>query len=817
MCNKSESIISRPTVRTAAMVLTVLLLVLGSPGRASAQTGAVIFVTSLEDKISSTGGCSLQEAIYSANLNNNIAVESYNSSDHSPNYITTQCVPGSSIGSDIIILPNGAKFQLSKIIDDAQNPFGPTATPLVTSNITIQAYGSTLQWTATKNSRLFAVGSTGTLTINDAYIKGFSAKGGDGQYGGGGGLGAGGSVYVHAGQILIQNCTFEASGAIGGNGGGRGRGNTGGGGGGGGFGGDGGFPGTDANDLGDFLDGGGGGGGSSGSGGVGNFLASGGGGGGTLLFGAQFNLGAFDCGGTGGKGDSDNPRIGDPGSDASCPGGGGGGGGRGFLGSGDGGSGIYGGGGGGGAQGGGNGGNGGFGGGGGSGWAGAFGGTHGGNGGLGGGGGSAADGFIVGDGHPGTGGTFGGNANSFFGGGGGALGGAVFNDSGFVTVRNSTFFNNFVTRGQGGNFGQSDAAGNGADAGGAIYSWHGSLEIRNSTITANQGTGSLAGVAVSDARFLLFNTIISNNGAQECAIGTDSIVNGAGNLIQTNVDCPGVVSSNDPQLGPLQDNAGTTPTMAITSTSPAINTADPNTSLSADQRGIERPQPLDGGFDIGAYERCPLQRFGPIVTEECQNDIIITVPELEPLTMISSPAAGGALSPSAGVSQWPKNSVVLISATPNPGYTFASWTGEATLPANPFTTVIMSQSQTITANFTHCACATDVSGSVTTTRAGFVLNPVTKRYAQNVTVTNISADAIPTPISLVLDSLSSNATLFNASGFTDAQMPPAGSPYLNSNITLGPGQTSTFALQFTDPTNTTITYTTRVLAGPGAR
>src|SRR5258708_16009724 len=231
MCNKSESIISQPTVRIAAMVLTILLLLLGSPGRASAQTGAIIFVTSLEDKISSTGGCSLQEAIYSANLNNNIAVESYNSSDHSPNYITTQCVPGSSIGSDIIVLPNGAKFQLSKIIDDAQNPFGPTATPLVTSNITIQAYGSTFQWTATTNSRLFAVGSTGTLTINDAYIKGFSAKGGDGQYGGGGGLGAGGSVYVHGGQILIQNCTFGDSGGIGGNGGGRGRRDRGGGGG----------------------------------------------------------------------------------------------------------------------------------------------------------------------------------------------------------------------------------------------------------------------------------------------------------------------------------------------------------------------------------------------------------------------------------------------------------------------------------------------------------------------------------------------------------------------------------------------------------
>lgn len=53
MWNKSESIVSPLTVRIAALVLTILLLRLGSPGRSSAQTGALIFVTSLEDNISS--------------------------------------------------------------------------------------------------------------------------------------------------------------------------------------------------------------------------------------------------------------------------------------------------------------------------------------------------------------------------------------------------------------------------------------------------------------------------------------------------------------------------------------------------------------------------------------------------------------------------------------------------------------------------------------------------------------------------------------------------------------------------------------------
>ena len=64
---------------------------------------------------------------------------------------------------------------------------------------------------------------------------------------------------------------------------------------------------------------------------------------------------------------------------------------------------------------------------------------------------------------------------------------------------------------------------------------------------------------------------------------------------------------------------------------------------------------------------------------------------------------------------------------------------------------------------------------------------------------------------------SSQSPLFNATGITDALVPPAGSPFLNANITLAPGQSTTFALQFTDPTNAAITYNTRVLAGPGAR
>jgi predicted outer membrane repeat protein len=174
-------------------------------------------------------------------------------------------------------------------------------------------------------------------------------------------------------------------------------------------------------------------------------------------------------------------------------------------------------------------------------------------------------------------------------------------------VHNSTFFNNYVTRGVAG----GGSADNGGDAGGAIFVVASPLEITDSTFSGNQSTGS-GGAIVADkdgvfvGKFTLNNTIIANNGADEC-ISNNSHTDkqGVGNLIMKNGaqfgPCPGVVTTSDPQLQPLQLNSpGNTPTMAIPVTSPAFNTADPATSLPFDQRHVPRPQL--GGFDIGAFE-----------------------------------------------------------------------------------------------------------------------------------------------------------------------------------------------------------------------
>jgi hypothetical protein len=186
--------------------------------------------------------------------------------------------------------------------------------------------------------------------------------------------------------------------------------------------------------------------------------------------------------------------------------------------------------------------------------------------------------------------------------------------------------------------------------------------------------------------------------------------------------------------------------------------------------------------------------------------------------MQASPTSGGTTTPAPGSNVEILDSVVPIRALPTYGYQFGGWSANVTDASNPSTTVVMDASKTVIASFIYCGCALDVSSSIKVTRGGLTLNPVTGRYAQTITLANVSPTTITGPISLVLDSLSNNATLYNATGMTDALEPPSGSPYANATTgNLLAGGSVSFALQFSDPTHTTITYSTRVLAGPGSR
>ena len=602
------------------MLGSIVAVVLPMVSAPIVRAQATITVNTTDQEVNADSDCSLQEAIYAANRDENKAPDPTNPGS----LVTTGCTAGN--GTDVIELPPGSVFSFADPIDDEDNYVGPSVTPIITSAIIIEGRGARLQrHELGRPTRAFVVGPTGDLDLREVHVKDFFIRGGDGGAGGGGGgMGAGGAIYVQGGRLLVQWSTFEGNGVRGGDGGDD---NNDDGGGGGGLSGDGG--------SGD--DSGGGGGGARGSGGHGRNIGLdfwGGGGGGRVTSGSNENPGQ-PCGGAGGESTF---AIGGDGDSASvfCPGGGGGGGSAtSDLLPGNGGSGSYGGGGGGGGEGGvtsgGDGADGGFGAGGGGG-----GGGDGGDGGFGGGGGRGndLDPFV---GH-GQGGTFAGDASQFEGGGGAGLGGAIFGYLADIAIVNSTFFANGAERGRAGiHCGLSSCgsdANDGRGAGGAIFTVAGTLTIESSTISGNDtrewtrhSDGSITGIGGGGivvyqpdedvaTSFSLRNSIVAGNGPlHECYVrdGNDDrnpAVSGDGNVIvawtapsvanQSHAQCRGIDLTTDPLLGGLDYNPpGTTPTMKLGAGSPAIDAAV-GTSPADDQRGILRPQ--GGASDIGAYE-----------------------------------------------------------------------------------------------------------------------------------------------------------------------------------------------------------------------
>jgi hypothetical protein len=164
---------------------------------------------------------------------------------------------------------------------------------------------------------------------------------------------------------------------------------------------------------------------------------------------------------------------------------------------------------------------------------------------------------------------------------------------------------------------------------------------------------------------------------------------------------------------------------------------------------------------------------------------------------------GNATTNGSGTASLSGVSLTGINAGSYPGAIQASFAGDSVYAAS-------SGSSTLNVS------PLDVSVVVGVARGGIGYNPITGRFAQNVTLTNNSGSTIPGPISLVIDNLTSNATVYSPSGTTDFLAPPV-SPYVNYSGNLAPGQKVSITLQFTNPSKGYIGYTTRVLAGPGAR
>ncbi len=243
----------------------------------------------------------------------------------------------------------------------------------------------------------------------------------------------------------------------------------------------------------------------------------------------------------------------------------------------------------------------------------------------------------------------------------GAAGGGAIRNAGALSLTRSVVRNSRAAGGAGGGIlslgngsalaiAASTVAGNAAKDGGGL-AVHGSLTLLDSTVTGNSATGTAGGVYLfSLASAVLGNDTIAGNHAADAGglfaegsafLGTEvvelrnTIV--AGNTAGAHPDCLGSAFSGgynlvgdptgcldfsaakhdavgasgaalDPRLGPLADNGGPTPTLALLAASPAIGAGNPAAPGSgggaceaADQRGEARGGAA-GHCDIGAFE-----------------------------------------------------------------------------------------------------------------------------------------------------------------------------------------------------------------------
>ncbi len=175
-------------------------------------------------------------------------------------------------------------------------------------------------------------------------------------------------------------------------------------------------------------------------------------------------------------------------------------------------------------------------------------------------------------------------------------GGGIYNN-GPATISNSTIYGNVAT-------------GSDYSSGGGIENF-GGLTLTDSTVSGNMA--GVAGGVANEGELSPSNSIVAGNnspsspdiggkgGIDDYGYNVIGVGDGTVFVNSQNHDLVGTAANPlNPLLGPLQNNGGPVPTMALLPNSPAIDTGSLVQGTTTDARGVNRPQGT--APDIGAYE-----------------------------------------------------------------------------------------------------------------------------------------------------------------------------------------------------------------------
>jgi hypothetical protein len=289
-----------------------------------------------------------------------------------------------------------------------------------------------------------------------------------------------------------------------------------------------------------------------------------------------------------------------------------------------------------------------------------------------------------------------------------AAGGAIFNAAaGTLSVTNCTF------------------SGNVSASGGGIDSVHGGT-VNSCTFSNNSAGSSTSGAAVlaDDTTLEITNSILANSTGTNCGTQNSGVIGNGGFNISDDGSCSfgsSLGANGDPigdDVSPLlassglQNNGGSTETIALQADSPAIDAVPIADCPATDQRGDPRPAPGDksGACDIGAFES---GEASPTPTPTSTASPTPTATSSVPPTPTSSatPTATSSATPTASATK---------TATPSPTTSTSPTvtpTATATATATPSATATATATITPTATATATASPTGTATPTNTATA----------------------------------------------------------------------------------------------------